>query len=71
MIQLLVLLCDDDRLCCSRGPGESYANYTVLCRIRVRVGTAFPFAFKLVELLCGKAKRDQVREPMMFPGGAY
>ncbi|KAF9239289.1 class I glutamine amidotransferase-like protein [Melanogaster broomeanus] len=30
-------------------------------------GTAFPFAFKLVELLCGKAKSDEVRGPMMFP----
>ncbi|KAI6107857.1 class I glutamine amidotransferase-like protein [Pisolithus croceorrhizus] len=30
-------------------------------------GTAFPFAFKLVELLCGKEKRDEVRGPMMFP----
>ncbi|KAL4068618.1 class I glutamine amidotransferase-like protein [Scleroderma yunnanense] len=30
-------------------------------------GTAFPFAFKLVELLCGKAKSDEVRDPMMFP----
>ncbi|KAG8216508.1 class I glutamine amidotransferase-like protein [Butyriboletus roseoflavus] len=34
-------------------------------------GTVFPFAFKLVELLCGKAKSDQVREPMMFPAGSY
>ncbi|KAF8838922.1 DJ-1 [Paxillus ammoniavirescens] len=32
-------------------------------------GTAFPFAFKLVELLCGKAKSDEIREPMMFPPG--
>ncbi|KAG6331358.1 hypothetical protein ID866_7732 [Astraeus odoratus] len=32
-------------------------------------GTAFPFAFKLVELLCGKAKSDEVRGPMMFPPG--
>ncbi|KAI6006963.1 class I glutamine amidotransferase-like protein [Pisolithus albus] len=30
-------------------------------------GTAFPFAFKLVELLCGKEKSDEVRGPMMFP----
>ncbi|KIM59086.1 hypothetical protein SCLCIDRAFT_1187977 [Scleroderma citrinum Foug A] len=30
-------------------------------------GSAFPFAFKLVELLCGKAKSDEVRDPMMFP----
>ncbi|KAF8655020.1 hypothetical protein AX16_003290 [Volvariella volvacea WC 439] len=32
-------------------------------------GTAFPFAFKLVELLCGKAKRDEVIAPMIFPTG--
>ncbi|KAF8555784.1 DJ-1 [Imleria badia] len=32
-------------------------------------GTVFPFAFKLVELLCGKAKVEEVREPMMFPAG--
>ncbi|KAG6379733.1 class I glutamine amidotransferase-like protein [Boletus reticuloceps] len=31
--------------------------------------TVFPFAFKLVELLCGKAKSDEVRVPMMFPRG--
>lgn len=30
-------------------------------------GTAFPFAFKLVELLCGKEKSNEVRGPMMFP----
>ncbi|KAG9311675.1 class I glutamine amidotransferase-like protein [Chiua virens] len=34
-------------------------------------GTVFPFAFKLAELLCGKAKSDEVREPMMFPAGVY
>ncbi|KAH0834879.1 class I glutamine amidotransferase-like protein [Lanmaoa asiatica] len=32
-------------------------------------GTAFPFALKLIELLCGKAKSDEVVEPMMFPPG--
>ncbi|OAX39635.1 class I glutamine amidotransferase-like protein [Rhizopogon vinicolor AM-OR11-026] len=32
-------------------------------------GTAFPFAFTLVELLCGKAKRDEVVGPMIFPTG--
>ncbi|KIK95550.1 hypothetical protein PAXRUDRAFT_140459 [Paxillus rubicundulus Ve08.2h10] len=32
-------------------------------------GTVFPFAFKLVELLCGKAKSDEIRGPMMFPPG--
>ncbi|EPQ53659.1 DJ-1 protein [Gloeophyllum trabeum ATCC 11539] len=32
-------------------------------------GTAFPFAFTLVELLCGKDKREEVRGPMVFPPG--
>ncbi|KAJ8590587.1 DJ-1 [Rhizopogon salebrosus TDB-379] len=32
-------------------------------------GTAFPFAFTLIELLCGKAKRDEVVGPMIFPTG--
>ncbi|KAG0707906.1 class I glutamine amidotransferase-like protein [Suillus ampliporus] len=32
-----------------------------------RIGTAFPFAFTLIELLCGKAKRDEVVGPMIFP----
>jgi len=30
-------------------------------------GTAFPFALTLVELLCGKEKRDEIRGPMIFP----
>ncbi|THV04783.1 class I glutamine amidotransferase-like protein [Dendrothele bispora CBS 962.96] len=30
-------------------------------------GTAFPFALKLVELLCGPEKRKEVHGPMMFP----
>ncbi|KAG2041082.1 DJ-1 [Suillus americanus] len=30
-------------------------------------GTAFPFAFTLIELLCGKEKRDEVVGPMIFP----
>lgn len=30
-------------------------------------GTAFPFAFKLVELLCGEAKVKEVQDPMIFP----
>ncbi|EGN92510.1 hypothetical protein SERLA73DRAFT_191001 [Serpula lacrymans var. lacrymans S7.3] len=33
-------------------------------------GTAFPFAFALVELLCGPEKRAEVRGPMVFPSGA-
>ncbi|KAJ3711239.1 class I glutamine amidotransferase-like protein [Lentinula guzmanii] len=32
-------------------------------------GTAFPFAFKLVELLCGTEKRKEVHGPMVFPSG--
>ncbi|KAG9052647.1 hypothetical protein FS842_009460 [Serendipita sp. 407] len=30
-------------------------------------GTAFPFAFKIIELLCGEAKVKEVRDPMVFP----
>ncbi|KAG1738734.1 class I glutamine amidotransferase-like protein [Suillus lakei] len=32
-------------------------------------GTVFPFAFMLIELLCGKAKCDEVVGPMIFPSG--
>ncbi|KAG2064040.1 DJ-1 [Suillus decipiens] len=32
-------------------------------------GTAFPFVFTLIELLCGKEKRDEVVGPMIFPSG--
>ncbi|KAF5368896.1 hypothetical protein D9758_002972 [Tetrapyrgos nigripes] len=32
-------------------------------------GTAFPFAFKLVEMLCGSGKRAEVHGPMVFPSG--
>ncbi|KAJ6623653.1 class I glutamine amidotransferase-like protein [Mycena sp. CBHHK59/15] len=32
-------------------------------------GTTFPFALALVEILCGAAKRDEVRGPMVFPPG--
>ncbi|KAJ2925662.1 hypothetical protein H1R20_g11434, partial [Candolleomyces eurysporus] len=32
-------------------------------------GTAFPFALTLVELLCGKEKREEVATPMIFPAG--
>jgi len=34
-------------------------------------GTAFLFALTLVEALCGKAKREEVYEPMIFPTGYY
>ena len=30
-------------------------------------GTAFPFALTLVELLCGRGKREEIRGPMVFP----
>ncbi|KAJ3880486.1 DJ-1 [Lentinula edodes] len=32
-------------------------------------GTAFPFALKLVEMLCGVEKRKEVHGPMVFPPG--
>ncbi|KZT28111.1 DJ-1 protein [Neolentinus lepideus HHB14362 ss-1] len=32
-------------------------------------GTAFPFALTLVELLCGKDKKEEIRGPMVFPLG--
>ncbi|KAN0136910.1 DJ-1 protein [Lactarius tabidus] len=32
-------------------------------------GTAFPFAFALVEALCGEEKRSEVVKPMVFPPG--
>ena len=34
------------------------------------IGTAFPFALKLVELLLGTEKRNEVQGPMVFPTGA-
>jgi len=30
-------------------------------------GTAFPFVFTLVELLCGQERREEIRGPMVFP----
>ncbi|KLO16151.1 DJ-1 protein, partial [Schizopora paradoxa] len=33
-------------------------------------GTTFPFALKIVELLCGKEKRNEVQGPMVFPPGS-
>ena len=35
------------------------------------LGTTFPFAFTLVELLFGKEKRDEVVGPMVFPPGTW
>ena len=33
----------------------------------IQTGTAFPFALTLVELLCGKERREEIRGPMVFP----
>ncbi|KAI0305313.1 DJ-1 [Multifurca ochricompacta] len=33
------------------------------------LGTAFPFAFALVEGLCGAQKRSEIVTPMVFPSG--
>jgi len=33
-------------------------------------GTAFPFALKLVEILSGQEKRQEITGPMIFPQGA-
>ncbi|KAI6139614.1 class I glutamine amidotransferase-like protein [Pisolithus thermaeus] len=46
---------------------QGYASMAEVAPSSRGPGTAFPFAFKLVELLCGKEKRDEVRGPMMFP----
>lgn len=35
------------------------------------LGTTFPFALTLVELLCGKEKRAEVAGPMVFPAGTF
>lgn len=67
----------------SRGPGMSSSFYLLIpyacfgqssTPIRsdfdidfLLTGTAFPFALTIVELLCGKEKREQVRGPMVFP----
>ena len=40
-------------------------------RFACRLGTTFPFALTLVELLCGKEKRKQVADPMIFPPGTF
>ena len=37
--------------------------------ILTSLGTAFPFAFALVEALCGEQKRLEVVKPMLFPLG--
>jgi protein DJ-1 len=34
-------------------------------------GTAFPFAFQIVRLLCGEEKVQEVKEPMVFPSNTY
>ena len=35
------------------------------------IGTTFPFALTLVELLCGKQKRAEVSGPMVFPPNTF
>jgi hypothetical protein len=35
----------------------------------ISLGTAFIFAFALVESLCGAQKRSEVISPMIFPSG--
>ncbi|KAI0249730.1 DJ-1 [Lactifluus subvellereus] len=35
----------------------------------ISLGTAFPFAFALVESLCGAQKRSEIISPMVFPSG--
>ena len=44
--------------------GEIYSQISP-----ISTGTTFPFALTLVELLCGKEKREEVRGPMVFPTG--
>ena len=34
-------------------------------------GTAFPFAFQIVRLLCGEEKVQEVKESMVFPSNTY
>lgn len=34
-------------------------------------GTAFPFAFEIVRLLCGELKAREVKGPMVFPPNTY
>ena len=33
------------------------------------LGTAFPFALKIVEVMFGSEKRAEVQVPMVFPAG--
>jgi hypothetical protein len=35
----------------------------------LHLGTAFPFALTLVEILLGKGKREEVKAPMVFAEG--
>lgn len=34
-------------------------------------GTAFPFAFEIIRLLCGDEKVKEVKDPMVFPSNTY
>ena len=58
----------------SRGPGEIF--YPIFPPYIIRhlkilgLGTTFPFALKLVELLLGSETRNKVQNPMVFPAAA-
>lgn len=56
----------------SRGPGEQLhrTGYCGNVPTPSSTGTAFPFALKLVEILMGSKKKEEVQGPMVFPAGA-
>ena len=57
----------------SRGPGS--LPYILIGSLGILspvvIGTAFPFALKLVEIVLGRAKRDEIVGPMVFPDSSY
>lgn len=55
------------KLVTSRGPGKSLSGVETETNDDRLPGTAFPFAFTLVELLVGKETKWEVRKPMIFP----
>lgn len=54
----------------SRGPGAFSIFALKRLLISSPIGTSFAFALKVVELLLGKEKRDEVAKPMIFPTGS-
>ncbi|KAF5386521.1 hypothetical protein D9757_005936 [Collybiopsis confluens] len=58
-----------NNLITSRGPGKRTIDPNTPFAKALASGTAFPFAFKMVELLCGPEKRQEVHGPMVFPAG--